>query len=62
MKDVNGDGSADERKTVFSGFGDSFSDLSNTVASASTAPGSSSGGGGGGSSGGGGGGGGGSDW
>jgi len=46
----------------FSGFGDSFSDLSNTVASASTAPGSSSGGGGGGSSGGGGGGGGGSGW
>jgi hypothetical protein len=51
----------------FTGFGDSFSDLSSTVAAASTAPGSSSGldsggGGGGGSSGGGGGGGGGSGW
>ena len=45
----------------FTGFGDSLSDLSNTVASASTAPASSSGGGGG-SSGGGGGGGGGSGW
>ncbi len=48
----------------FSGFGNSFSDLSNTVAAASTAPGSSSGfsGGGGGGSSGGGGGGGGSGW
>ena len=44
------------------GFGDSFSHLSDTVSAASTAPGSSSGGGGGGSSGGGGGGGGGSGW
>src|SRR2546428_4748618 len=44
----------------FTGFGDSFSDLSGTVAAASTAPGSSSGGGGGSS--GGGGGGGGSGW
>jgi len=49
----------------FTGFCDSFSDLSNAVSAASTAPGSSSGssgGGGGGSSGGGGGGGGGSGW
>jgi uncharacterized membrane protein len=46
----------------FTGFGDSFSHLSDTVSAASTAPGSSSGGGGGGSSGGGGGGGGGSGW
>src|SRR2546428_8784853 len=44
----------------FSRFGDSLSDLSNTLASASPAPGSTPGGGGGGSSGGGGGGGGGS--
>jgi uncharacterized membrane protein len=53
---------SDSSGSGLSGFSNSFSDLGDTVAAASTAPGSSSGSGGGGSSGGGGGGGGGSGW